>query len=1208
MVFLAAGCSLAPSPADGGTANSTVGAAAGASGSGRAPDLFAPTPPPSGIDPQRLRISLAEIPGDPPPPKAGPAAAPELPRQALRHLEEAERLFSQERYSETVTEAGKALRYHPDILQAHRLAALASLFLGKTAQAEKHAATAVALQPDDLACRYVQGRLAEKVNKPDEAIAAYRTALKCPVRPGCDAYLTLTHHYLGMLLYELGYYKAAVEQLLAFEAAAARAGDAPGDPELTVILQVKRAVPLLALADSQEALGDYAAAAEMLARALQVTPENQQARIRYIKNLVRARQFGKAESAAAAFADAQRDVKAAELMIAVYEAAGHRSQGMAALGQLRSKAPDNIELALFHADRLIAAKRFDEAVAVLQAVEKSNPKTDAARWKLISIHRAQGDDQAWMRAVGAQLAAKPDEKARALEELARIPVDRAGKAIAEALSGKAPASGPAEDRSAKANAGYYYCLGWLADRLNRAEDAAALYGRSLGVSPDFTLAALGTAELWINRCDWDKALDVLKNTDSDDPVLQAAVLRLQGQCYDGLDKMTEAATQYRASLKKAPAPETAMLLGRLLDRFHMAKEAAEVYRQTLNTNPEMVEIRELLVMNLLNRWSENENLKGVLAQMKEMQSTAPEHPVTTRTTALVRLLLRQPPDMDAYIRVLTSLVETRPEDVQSRRSLAVGLVRKADYAAAIAHLEKILAAVPCDAEANELLAVALMRQLSIDKAAEQLVRSLRWYPNREALLRNLAETRLVQQDYDGAIEAWQKLLSLETNKDRHRLYRARLVGTCLQAARYEKARQLAESWLEGEKNELPAIRSYLLAADAGEGNYDAYLERCGKWLADAPDDERVRQWMLGIGDLPGQAPGGLIGAGRRDEAVAQATAWAAMEAGQSDGTAGFVLLRTLRAAQRPGDVIELCRARLSIEKDTRFKLSLLQVLADAYLMADRPDEAIAAAKELGNQIAQIPQADLSVESDDLLISFMAQAKRYDDAISLANRVISTLDDQDARLAELAQNESLDVTRKVQVIQAQEQIRRQRSQLLRSMSFIYTKQERRDQTIDCLRQARKLTPEEAGINNDLGYTLADAGMNLDEAEQMLKAAVSEVLWNGVGEDEQQAAFLDSLGWLYYKQGKFDEARRWLSLGVKMQDGDDPVIHDHLGDLEWRLNHTAEAVRNWKRALELHDRNVTEANRDADEKLVKSIRDKLAEAARNGKPPVATATAD
>jgi predicted negative regulator of RcsB-dependent stress response len=61
------------------------------------------------------------------------------------------------------------------------------------------------------------------------------------------------------------------------------------------------------------------------------------------------------------------------------------------------------------------------------------------------------------------------------------------------------------------------------------------------------------------------------------------------------------------------------------------------------------------------------------------------------------------------------------------------------------------------------------------------------------------------------------------------------------------------------------------------------------------------------------------------------------------------------------------------------------------------------------------------------------------------------------------------------------------------------------------------------------------------------------------------YLDSLGWVLYKQGRFDEARRHLEQAAADRRGVDPVILDHLGDVLYRLDQTAEAVRRWRDAL-------------------------------------------
>lgn len=1173
-----------------------------------AADLFAPAPPANGYDPQRALLPLSEIADNPAAPKPKAAADPELPRQALRHLEEARRLFAEQRFSETVAETIRALRYHSDIAEAHRLAALASLFLGKNAEAFKSADAVIALRPDDLPSRYVRARLAEKADEPEVALAEYRTALKCPAPVEQDEYLVLTHHQLGLLLHELGYYRAAVDQLTAFERAVARTDGEPRNPELSTILRVKRTAPLLALADAQEALQHYGPAADTLAGVLQRSPDDKAVRVKYIKNLVRARRFRDAQAQAAAHAAANKDLKSAELLVAVHRAAGQPGQALSALENLVGANPDKTDLVLFYADNLIASKQFEKAVKVLDGLADRGPDATAARWKLISIHRAQGNYRDWVMAMGAMLAANPGDASRALAELAQLQDQHAAEVIQQALEERADASRPAPQAEPATLAGYYYCLGWLANRLDRPEQAQTLYDRALQAKPDFLLAGLGVAELWIDRCAWDKALAALQNApSSDDPVLASRLSRAHGLCHDGLDQLTEAEKHYRQALRQHPDLETHVLLGRLLERFQKFDEAARVYEQALKPYPDAIEVRELLVMNRLSRWSEGDNLKLLLAQAQEMQKTGPEHPATLRTAALVRLLMRQPPDLANYIRVLTSLVETRPDDVHSRRALAVGLIRTTDYESAVRELEVLLEKDPHDSQNNELLAVVRMRQLKIDAAAGQLARSLTWYPNREALIRNLAETHLVRQDYDAAAAMWERALALEHNTARHPQYRGRLISTFIQAGWFDKVRERSEAWLEeADEDELATIRSYLLAADAAQDRHDQYVERCREWLTESPEDDQIKHWLVGVGPLPGQARGGLIGAGRLDEAVAQATAWAAKA--PENPVIQHLLLQTLRTCGRYHDLVEICRANLSLADKPQQRLVPLQLLADALRMLEQHDEAIAAVKEMANQASQITESDLGFHLDELMVTYLTQARRYNDAIAQANRILTGLSDREARLQQLVAEDSDDVALRVQVLQAQEKLREQRAHVLRTLSFVYTRQENRDQAIDCLKQALKLTPNDAGLNNDLGYTLADAGLELDEAQRMLEAAVSEVLWNGVGEDSRQAAFLDSLGWLYYKRGQFEQARHWLALGARMEDGQDAVIHDHLGDAQWRLGQRDAAVESWKHALELHDRKVKEEKSDPDEKLVASIEAKLEQAAREGKPAVATSTAD
>lgn len=113
----------------------------------------------------------------------------------------------------------------------------------------------------------------------------------------------------------------------------------------------------------------------------------------------------------------------------------------------------------------------------------------------------------------------------------------------------------------------------------------------------------------------------------------------------------------------------------------------------------------------------------------------------------------------------------------------------------------------------------------------------------------------------------------------------------------------------------------------------------------------------------------------------------------------------------------------------------------------------------------------------------------------------------------------------------------------------------------------------GANNDLGYQWADRNHNLDEAEKMIRKAIEVDRLqrrDDPEEDAENAAYLDSLGWVLFRKGKLDEARDWLEKAAAYQLGaDDPTVWDHLGDVYFKLKETAKARTAWQTAVKLYD---------------------------------------
>ncbi|PYX33148.1 MAG: hypothetical protein DMG80_06815 [Acidobacteria bacterium] len=100
------------------------------------------------------------------------------------------------------------------------------------------------------------------------------------------------------------------------------------------------------------------------------------------------------------------------------------------------------------------------------------------------------------------------------------------------------------------------------------------------------------------------------------------------------------------------------------------------------------------------------------------------------------------------------------------------------------------------------------------------------------------------------------------------------------------------------------------------------------------------------------------------------------------------------------------------------------------------------------------------------------------------------------------------------------------------------------------------PQHAQALNYLGYMLADQNSKLDEALGYIKRAVDIDPTNG--------AYLDSIGWAYYRLGKYEMAEESL-VKAAQKINTDPTVHDHLGDLYQKTGRLKLAATHWERAL-------------------------------------------
>ena len=1092
-----------------------------------------------GTDARKAGLPLEEVPDAPQPPASVDLSTrPAMPPPVLRRYTDAKAMFEDHRYAEAVLELEKALRYDQAQYDVLRLLSLSCYLSGNEAKARLRARETLKLNPRDEAARFVLARSALKSGQRDEALRELRAILLCPPEPAAAAYRTLAHLHLGLLLDDLGYARAALTQFDAFEKSAAGLSEAQrAHPELAAAAKTADRTLSLRRARALARLGDFAAAAEAIAPIAAGAPGDAALQSEYIQLLLHANRKQQAIDVARAHVRQESASPASvDLLLSARRWSGQDAQIVQDLREIANMYPDRLDLSLLLARTLLDADQLAGAADVLRTVRQRHPQEIEPAWLLADILRRQNRWRDWIMALAELVAVHEEQYARVQQAVAELSADV--RAAAAASRRVAEAARDMPDAWA-----VLFVTAAVAERSGDDRAAELQYRRAVELRPDRVPSSLALGELLARQYRWQEAAATGR------AILQtgrkAAQLEwLTGYALDALDDWDGAGRHYKAALELNPKDlRTLRSYAMLSERMGDAKKAQALWRDLLAVDPHDTEARERLLRGCVAR-GEMTTAAAQLLELKEQLGTT--SPVYQRCEALLKLLrTRSESGSREYREQLAQIIKAFPRDVRTREDYAGLLFSSRKYREAAEQAEEILRIEPSSLVAMELRALLAVRALDYKAAAEAFGELLRRYPNREGWNRSLAEIYLMELDYDRAAEILHRLMGLPAARARLAEYRASLLSLYQDAGRLEQMRKAAEEWLAATPDD-PAARLLVLAADEAARDFDSIVRRCRAWIqADARPNPEWRKRLI---DALNQAH-------RYSEAEALVLRWISEE--PKDLSALRWLADVLTAARRHEDAVEWIRnlaAGESIDKPATFAL-----LYRAQLAAKDYDGAIASLKELSRQ-----NENASVDGD--IARILIEAGRFEDAENYLNKLIDRAESGAARAA-----------------------------LLRTLSFCYQKQKRTALAEQRMQEALKLAPDDAGINNDLGYTWADAGRNLDEAESMLRYAV--------GESPREAAYLDSLGWVYYKKGEFAKALMWLTRAAAESNGNDPVIYDHLGDTLWRLGQADAARKRWQQAVDTAKERADRGLGEHDVEAIENTRRKLAAMEQGAKPVVA-----
>ncbi|MFT5387468.1 MAG: tetratricopeptide (TPR) repeat protein [Lysobacterales bacterium] len=204
-----------------------------------------------------------------------------------------------------------------------------------------------------------------------------------------------------------------------------------------------------------------------------------------------------------------------------------------------------------------------------------------------------------------------------------------------------------------------------------------------------------------------------------------------------------------------------------------------------------------------------------------------------------------------------------------------------------------------------------------------------------------------------------------------------------------------------------------------------------------------------------------------------------------------------------------------------------------------------------------------LQSHYLLALIFTSMKDYDKAAKEYEYILKTFSDNDPKNIEIYGYLGQLYYSQRKYSQAIKQFKKiyelepENTDVMYLLGSLYVEMNEVQRALNVLNKSIRIDPNHDGSLNTLAYIYAEEESELDLALEYSKLAIKLAPESG--------AYLDTLGWVYYKRAEYEEARDTLLKADSILK--DAVIHDHLGDVYLKLNQLEEAIKYWEKSLEL-----------------------------------------
>jgi len=583
------------------------------------------------------------------------------------------------------------------------------------------------------------------------------------------------------------------------------------------------------------------------------------------------------------------------------------------------------------------------------------------------------------------------------------------------------------------------------------------------------------------------------------------------------DYVSKAIQHYLDALKEDPS--AGMILEELTDLYIQSgrlRDAVTQAEDLLAQNPDNLGARRMLgriYTRMIGDPQQGRVNQDMLHRATEQyQKITEKDPKDVESWVILGRLYRVAHNSGDAENAYNAALKVEPDNEDALTGLAILYSELGDTQKAI---EKLKAVTDKNPSENTLVALASAYEQLKDfkSAAEVLERALSNSSDGTRIRKMLAQDLYFSGQNDEALKLYQQLTA-EDPKDSSLPLR---MSEIYRAKRdFAKSHQALDKAKELEPDSIEVLYAEVNLLEA-EGKTDQAIRNLKNLVESTTRNKYSRTEAASHAMLLERLGALYRDAGQTSEAVESFRQIPALDA-DSAPRAAVQIITTYQAAKDYDNATKEADAAYK-----KFPKDRMVVFAHASLLAEvgKNDEAVSETKGLLKG-----QADLE--------TLVSAARVYDKAKRYADEA-KTLDEAE-KLA-MSREEKEDVT------------------FMRGAMYERTKKYEASEAE--FRKVLALNPENSGALNYLGYMLANRGQKLDEAFQLISKAVEL--------EPDNAAYLDSLGWAYYQQGKFAQAEAPLLRAIEKM-GEDPTVHDHLGDLYSKEGKTKDAIAQWQTSLQ------------------------------------------